>query len=97
MSHEHRAKLCLTVINVLVVVGTDPRGRGEHDYIDDHEGDDTPCEDDCGRVLRYVVLEGTDNQEEEPSNTTSGTAGVDTTDMLDEAGEEDTPPKGGPL
>lgn len=80
-----------------MMVGTNPRGCSEHDYIDDNQGDKTPSEDDRRSVIRKMVLEGANDQEEEPSHTCRGAAGVDTTNVLNEAGQEDTPPKGSPL
>ena len=80
-----------------MVVGTNPWHSSEHDHIHDNQGDDTPREDDRRRVHRDMVLEGADDEEEEPGDTSSGAAGVDTTNVLDEAGKEDAPPEGSPL
>ena len=72
-----------------MVVGTNPWHSSEHDHIHDNQGDDTPREDDRRRVHRDMVLEGADDEEEEPGDTGSGAAGVDTTNVLNEAGKED--------
>lgn len=80
-----------------MVVLPNPRSRSDRDYMNDHEGDNSPCKHDSRGVVSDMMLEGADNLEEEPGYTGDGAAGVDTTNVLDEASEEDSPPKGGPL
>lgn len=43
------------------------------------------------------MLEGADDGVDEPSNTGDGASRVDTTEMLQETSQEDTPPQRGPL
>ena len=80
-----------------MVVGTNPRSGSKHDHVDHYQSNNTPCEDGCGGMVRVAMLERADSKEEEPSNAGGSAAGVDTTDVLDETGQEDTPPKGCPL
>ena len=48
-------------------------------------------------MLGVAMLEGADGEEEEPSNTASSTTRVNTTNVLNETGQEDAPPKRSPL
>ena len=57
-----------------MVVSTDPRSGSDHSDDDNDQSDDTPCEDDRRSVLGYMVLEGADDEENEPSNTRNGAA-----------------------
>lgn len=74
---------------VLVVVLTDPRGSCQRNDDRDDDGDNTPCEDDRRCMLLDVVLEGAHGDVDEPDDTSSGAARVDTTDVLYEARQED--------
>lgn len=87
----------ITRKHILVVVGTNPGSGREHRHVDDYQGDDTPGQDDSRSVLGDVVLECADDEEEEPSDTTGSAARVNTTNVLDETGQENTPPERGPL
>lgn len=80
-----------------MVVLPNPRSRSDHDYMNDHEGDDSPSKHDSRGVVVDMMLEGADNLEEEPGYTGDGTAGVDATNVLNETSEENSPPNGGPL
>ena len=80
-----------------MVVRTDPGCRSDHRHPDHDQRDNTPGQDDRGSMLGEPVLEGADDEEEEPSNSTGGATRVDTTNVLDEAGKEDAPPEGSPL
>lgn len=81
----------------LVVVSTDPRGSSHHGDNTDHNRDDTPGQSDRRSMQRHMVLEGADDDEDEPGDARGGTARVNTTNVLDETGQEDAPPKGAPL
>ena len=80
-----------------MVVRPNPWCGGTHSDNGYNNSQDTPCEDYFWCVFRDMVLEGADDEEEEPGDTSSGAAGVDTTNVLDEAGKEDAPPEGSPL
>ena len=80
-----------------MVVFANPWGRSKHDHVGHHEGDNTPSEDDRRGVLGNMVLEGPNDEEEEPSNAAGSATRVDTTDVLNEAGKEDAPPERSPL
>ena len=80
-----------------MVVSTDPRGGSHHGDNTDHNRNDAPGQSDRRCMQRHMVLEGTDNDEDEPGNAGGSTAGVNTTNVLDETGQEDAPPEGTPL
>lgn len=80
-----------------MVVSTNPWSSGEHDHVDYHQCDDTPSKYSSRCVVCIAVLECADREEEEPSDTASRTSGVDTTDMLNEASQENAPPERSPL
>lgn len=80
-----------------MVVSTNPGSGCEHRHVDHNQGDDTPGQDGGRSVLGDVVLECADDEEEEPGDTTRSAARVNTTDVLNETGQEDTPPERGPL
>ena len=84
-------------MHVLVVICADPGSSGYHREEANGDRDDAPSEHDLRCVLHDVRLERADDEEDEPRDTGSGTAGVDTTDMLEEACPEDTHPERGPL
>lgn len=65
-----------------MVMGTDPGSRSDHCDPDHDQCNDAPSQNNRGGVLSDMVLEGTDDQEHEPGNTRRGSAGMDTTDVL---------------
>lgn len=81
----------------LMVVMADPWCRSNKNNDDDDECDDAPCKDDLRRMLHHTILEGADNDKDEPCNTGGRAARVNATDMLDEARQEYSPPERGPL
>ena len=74
------------------MVSANPWGGGEHNDIDRYQGDHTPCHDRSRGVFRVAVLERADGEEEEPRDATRSTTGVNTTDVLNKAGQENAPP-----
>ena len=84
-------------MHVLVVICANPGSSGYHREEANGDRDDAPSEHDLRCVLHDVRLERADDEEDKPCDTGGGTAGVDTTDMLEEACPEDTHPERGPL
>ena len=79
------------------MVCANPRCSGHHRQSTDRHGDDTPSKNDLGGVFHDVVLEGADDEEDEPGDTGCRTARVDTTDVLQETCPEDAHPERSPL
>ena len=84
-------------MNVLMVPLADPGHRREGDDGKDDRGDYAPHEGDRPHMHGVLVLEEADDSVENPSEGGDGAAGVDSSEMLKESGEGDTPPEGGPL
>lgn len=74
--------------DVLVVVGADPWGRSKHSYYCHNHTDDAPREYDLRSMPCDVMLEGSDNSEDEPGNTGCGTSRVNTANVLQKARPE---------
>ena len=80
-----------------MVVSTDPGSSSEHRHHCNDHREDTPSEHSGRRVVLITVLEGSHHSVDEPGDTGGGTARVDTSEMLQETGQEDTNREGCPL
>lgn len=80
-----------------MVVGTNPGCCGDHGDNRHDDRDNTPCQSDRGSIVGISVLEGADDSVYEPDDPGCGATGVDTTNVLDEARQEDAPPERSPL
>ena len=74
-----------------------PQGGGDHSYDCHHDADNALGKYNLGSVLRDVMVEGSDYSEDEPGNAGGSTPRMNTPNMLQETGPEDTHPQGRPL
>lgn len=80
-----------------MVVGTNPGCCGDHGDNRHDDRDNTPCQSDWGSVVGISMLEGANDSVYEPGDPRRGATGVDTTNVLDKARQEDAPPERSPL
>ena len=76
---------------------TNPRGGSSHGYATSAYCDDTPTENDLRDVLRDVVLEVANDDEDEPSNARDCGTGVDASNVLQECSPPNAYPEWCPL